>query len=122
MAGLLPILLLFPLMYFMLIRPQQKRVREQQALLAAVGEGDEIVTTAGLYGYVTAVDGDVLWVEISDGVEVRLARAAVAKRIPAEASTASDDGAQADGAQAEVAKAEDATGHRAGDSSGDETR
>ncbi len=114
MAGLLPILLLFPLMYFMLIRPQQKRMREQQALLAAVGEGDEIVTTAGLYGYVTAVDGDVLWVEIADGVEIRLARAAVAKRIPVDASTTTD-------ADDEV-KATDVTGDRTGDTSGDETR
>jgi preprotein translocase subunit YajC len=68
-------------MYFMLIRPQQRRLREQQALLSAVTEGDEIMTTAGLYGYVTAIDGDVLWVEIAEGVEVRVAKAAVAKRV-----------------------------------------
>jgi preprotein translocase subunit YajC len=81
MAALLPILLLIVLMYFMLIRPQQKRMRAQQALLSAVQEGDEVLTTAGVYGFITAMEGDVVWVEIAEGVEVRVAKGAIARRV-----------------------------------------
>jgi preprotein translocase subunit YajC len=81
MAALLPILLLIVLMYFLLIRPQQRRMREQQALLAAVQEGDEVLTSAGVYGFITAMEGDVVWVEIAEGVEVRVAKGAIARRI-----------------------------------------
>src|SRR5215813_2684956 len=98
MAALLPILLLIVLMYFMLIRPQQKRMRAQQALLSAVQEGDEVLTTAGVYGFITAMEGDVVWVEIAEGVEVRVAKGAIARRVDPtttpEAST--DDAAPAD--------------------------
>jgi len=83
MAALLPILLLIVLMYFMLIRPQQKPMRAQQSMLSAVEEGDEILTTAGVYGFITAMDGDMLWVEIAEGVEVRVAKGAVARRVTA---------------------------------------
>src|ERR1051325_6557874 len=83
MAALLPILLLIVLMYFMLIRPQQKRMRAQQALLSAVQEGDEVLTTAGVYGFITAMEGDVVWVEIAEGVEVRIAKGAIARKVDA---------------------------------------
>src|SRR6476646_2814379 len=92
MAALLPILLLIVLMYFMLIRPQQKRMRAQQALLSAVEEGDEVLTTAGVYGFITAMEGDVVWVEIAEGVEVRVAKGAIARRIaPAAYATDASD-------------------------------
>ena len=81
MAALLPILLLIVLMYFLLIRPQQKRMRDQQQMLSAVEEGDEVLTTAGVYGFITAMEGDVVWVEIAEGVEVRVAKGAIARRI-----------------------------------------
>ena len=87
MAALLPILLLIVLMYFLLIRPQQKRMREQQALLSAVEEGDEVLTTAGVYGFITAMEGDVVWVEIAEGVEVRVAKGAIARRVDRRAPT-----------------------------------
>jgi preprotein translocase subunit YajC len=70
------------LMYFLLIRPQQKRAKEQKELLSAVEEGDEIMTTGGLYGYVNAVEGETIWLEIAENVEIRIAKAAVLKRIP----------------------------------------
>ena len=71
------------LMYFLLIRPQQRRLKEQKALLSAVEEGDEIITTGGIFGYVNAVEDDTIWLEIAEGVEVRIAKGAVMKRIPA---------------------------------------
>ena len=70
------------LMYFLLIRPQQKRAKEQKELLSAVEEGDEVMTTGGLYGYVNAVEGETIWLEIAENVEIRIAKAAVLKRIP----------------------------------------
>jgi preprotein translocase subunit YajC len=90
MAALLPILLLIVLMYFLLIRPQQKRMRDQQSMLSAVQEGDEVLTTAGIYGFVTAMEGDVAWVEIAEGVEVRVAKGAIARRIAPAADDAVD--------------------------------
>jgi preprotein translocase subunit YajC len=88
MAALLPILALVVLMYFLLIRPQQRRMREQQAMLSAVEEGDEILTSSGLYGFITAMEGDTIWVEIAEGVEVRVAKGAVARRIKPHDATA----------------------------------
>jgi preprotein translocase subunit YajC len=76
---LLLILLLFGVMYFMMIRPQQKRRREAQAMQAALGPGDQIVTIGGLHGTVTAVDDDVVTLEISPGVTARYARPAIAR-------------------------------------------
>jgi preprotein translocase subunit YajC len=88
MAALLPILLLVVLMYFLLIRPQQRRMRQQQAMLSAVEEGDEILTSSGLYGFITAMEGDTVWVEIAEGVEVRVAKGALARRVTPHDATA----------------------------------
>jgi len=71
------------LMYFLLIRPQQRKVKEQRALLSAVAEGDEIMTTSGIYGYVNAIEDDTVWLDIAEGVEIRISKGAVARRIPA---------------------------------------
>jgi preprotein translocase subunit YajC len=76
---LLLIVLLFGVMYFMMIRPQQKRRREAQSMQAALGPGDEIVTVGGLHGTVVAIDDDVVTLEISPGVTARYARPAIAR-------------------------------------------
>ena len=67
--------------YAVLILPQQRRNREHKALLASLEEGDEIVTNAGLYGFIAQVDGEVLWVEVAEGVELKLAKSSVASKI-----------------------------------------
>src|SRR5215216_6300949 len=77
-AGLLVLVLLFAAFWFLLIRPQRTRAREQLELIRSLEPGDEIVTAGGLYGVITAVDGEVLHVEIADGLVVRTARNAVA--------------------------------------------
>jgi len=73
------ILLLIPLaMYFLMIRPQRKRAREQQELQAAISVGQEVVTTSGIFGTITGEDGDTrFWLEIDDDVQIRIARAAI---------------------------------------------
>lgn len=70
LASLLPLVLIFFVFYFLLIKPQQKRMKEHQAVLAALGKGDEVVTGGGIIGRITKVDGDKLTVEIAKGVEV----------------------------------------------------
>jgi preprotein translocase subunit YajC len=67
------ILALLALIWFMLIRPQRRRQQAAQRLLQTIDVGKEIVTAGGLYGTVTAIDGDEVRVEIAEGVEVRIA-------------------------------------------------
>lgn len=69
--------LMFVALYFVMIRPQQKKAKAQAAMQRQVAEGDEIITTSGMYGIVTAMDDEDIWLEISDGVEIRVARGAV---------------------------------------------
>lgn len=73
---LLPLVLIFVVFYFLLIRPQQKRMKEHKEMLGAVRRGDRIVTNGGLVGTVTRVDedDDMLTVEIADGVRVKVLR------------------------------------------------
>ncbi len=76
---LMPILLLVVIFWFLIFRPQQKRLKAQQAMLAAIRRGDTVVTTGGIVGKVTkAVDGEDLEVEIASGVKVKLVRGMIA--------------------------------------------
>lgn len=74
-ASFLPLILIFLIMYFLLIRPQQKKVKEHQAMVEALRRGDQVVTAGGLVGKVTKVrdDGEVE-VEIAAGVNVRVVK------------------------------------------------
>jgi preprotein translocase subunit YajC len=75
LVQLAPILLLVVIFYLLIFRPQQKRVKAQQAMLSAIRRGDTVVTTGGIIGKVTkAVDGEDLEVEIASGVKVKLVR------------------------------------------------
>jgi preprotein translocase subunit YajC len=76
-GGLVLIVALFALVWFVLIRPQRRRSTEQVALIASLEVGDEIVSAGGLYGVIREVEGEELHVEISDGLVVRMARNAV---------------------------------------------
>jgi len=76
-GGLIVIVVLFALFWFLLVRPQRRRSTEQVALIASLEVGDEIVSAGGLYGVITEMDGEELRVEISDGLVVRMARNAV---------------------------------------------
>ena len=76
---LMPILLLVVIFWFLIFRPQQKRLKAQQAMLSAIKRGDTVVSTGGIVGKVTkAVDGEDLEVEIATGVKVKLVRSMVA--------------------------------------------
>jgi preprotein translocase subunit YajC len=69
-------------MYFLMIRPQQKRQKELQALLGALAKGDEVVFAGGLLGRITKLDDDYVSVEIKDGLEIKVQRAAVIATLP----------------------------------------
>ncbi len=85
----LGILLLIPLaMYFLMIRPQRRRMREQQSMQRSLHVGDEVVTTSGIYGFITGEDGDRFWLEIDDDVQIRIARAAVQTKVDTSSTTA----------------------------------
>ncbi len=78
---LLPFVLIFVIMYFLILRPQQKRQKQHQEMVKNVRRGDTVVTSGGIIGKVTKVteDGADLDVEIADGVRVKVARAMIAE-------------------------------------------
>tara|TARA_R110002110_G_scaffold2858_4_gene14379 strand:- start:522 stop:971 length:450 start_codon:yes stop_codon:yes gene_type:complete len=82
LGGLLPLVLIFVVFYFLLIRPQQKKAKEHREVLANLRRGDRIVTNGGLIGTITRVpnDGELI-VEIADGVKVRVLRGMVAESL-----------------------------------------
>lgn len=82
LLGMLPLVLIFVLFYFMLIRPQTKRAKEHKNMVAALAKGDEIVTNGGLLGKIIEIDESFLTVSIADGVEVKVQRQAVSTLVP----------------------------------------
>lgn len=76
---LLFIVLLFGVMYFLMIRPQQKRLKEHQAMVANIRRGDTVVTSGGIIGKVTKVDDQELQVEIAEGVKIKIVRSTVSE-------------------------------------------
>lgn len=76
--GLIPLVFMFAIFYFLLIRPQQKKAKEHRALLDALKKGDQIVTAGGMHGKVTALDDQVVTLEIAPGVNVRINKGYIA--------------------------------------------
>lgn len=74
----LPIILIFAIFYFLLIRPQQKRAKDHRALLSSLKVGDQVLTSGGIYGRVTGLRDDVITLEISDKVRVKVSRGHIA--------------------------------------------
>jgi len=82
LMSFLPIILMFVVLYFLMIRPQMKRQKEQKAMMDALTKGDEVVTAGGILGKVTKVTDAYVTVEISDGTEVVVQKVAVATLLP----------------------------------------
>jgi preprotein translocase subunit YajC len=79
LGGLLPFLLIFVIMYFLILRPQQKRAKQHQEMVKNLRRGDNVVTSGGLVGKVTkVVDDDQVEIEIADGVRVRQVKSMIA--------------------------------------------
>ena len=78
-AQFVPLILVFAIMYFLILRPQQKKMSQHRAMVEALKKGDTVVTQGGLIGKVIAVRDDELDVEIAQGVKVRVVRGTVAQ-------------------------------------------
>lgn len=88
--GILPWVLIFVIFYMLMIRPQQRRVKEHQAAVAAIKKGDEIITGGGIRGRVTRVSDDELEVEIAQGVKIRVVKSTVSHVLTGNAKPAND--------------------------------
>ena len=76
----IPLILIFAIMYFLLIRPQQTKLKQHQAMVAALRRGDQVVTQGGMIGKVSKVKDDTeVEIEIADGVKVRVVRSTIAQ-------------------------------------------
>ncbi|MFA7619533.1 MAG: preprotein translocase subunit YajC [Thiohalomonadaceae bacterium] len=82
LEALLPFIILFVVFYFLLIRPQQKRVKEHKKMVGALSKGDEVVTQGGVYGRITEASENHVELEIADGVKVKVQRQSVASVLP----------------------------------------
>ena len=79
-GSMLPLVLIFGIMYFLLIRPQQKKMRDLKAMISAVRRGDQILTSGGIIGKVVKVgDDNVVEVEIAEGVKVRIVKTTISQ-------------------------------------------
>lgn len=82
LMSMLPLVLMFVVLYFIMIRPQMKKQKEHRAMIEALAKGDEVLTSGGLLGRVTALGEGNLTVQVAPGVEVQMQRSAVVQVLP----------------------------------------
>ncbi|GAC1530211.1 MAG: preprotein translocase subunit YajC [Ramlibacter sp.] len=82
LMSMLPLVLMFVVLYFVMIRPQMKRQKEHRSMIEALAKGDEVATSGGLLGRVTRLGDTYVSVEIANGIEVQLQRSAVVQVLP----------------------------------------
>jgi preprotein translocase subunit YajC len=95
MEQFIPLILIGGLMYAVLILPQQRRSKEHRNLLASLEEGDEVVMSSGIHGFVSAIDGEIVWLEVADKVELKVSKSSVAGKVPP-VETPEDDSSKED--------------------------
>ena len=82
LMSMLPLVLMFVVLYFVMIRPQMKKQKEHKAMIDAVAKGDEVVTVGGVLGKVSKLGDSFLGLEVSSGVEIQIQRSAVVQVLP----------------------------------------
>lgn len=82
LMSMLPLVLMFVVLYFVMIRPQMKKQKEHRAMIEAVAKGDEVVTAGGVLGKISKVGENYLGLEVSNGVEIQIQRSAVVQVLP----------------------------------------
>ena len=82
LMSMLPLVLMFVVLYFIMIRPQMKKQKEHRAMIDALAKGDEVVTAGGLMGRVTALSEGQIGLQIASGVEVQMQRSAIVQVLP----------------------------------------
>jgi len=88
---LFPLALFVLIFYFFIIRPQKKRQKQHDELLASMTRGDQVVTAGGFFGYIREVKEDSFIIEISDGVKVRILKSSISSKRPADVAKTSGD-------------------------------
>ncbi len=87
MEQFLIIILMFGALYYLLLRPQQKREKARRELVRSLQAGDEVVTNAGIHGVVAEVEDAVVWLEVAPNVELKVSRDAIAGQVPGTSGT-----------------------------------
>jgi preprotein translocase subunit YajC len=82
LMGMLPLVLMFVVLYFVMIRPQMRKQKEIKAMIDALAKGDEVITVGGMLGKISRISDNNLGLEVADGVEVQIQRSAVAQVLP----------------------------------------
>jgi preprotein translocase subunit YajC len=82
LMGMLPLVLMFVVLYFVMIRPQMKKAKEHKAMVDALAKGDEVITQGGLLGKVSKLGESFVGIELAAGVEVQMQRSAVVQVLP----------------------------------------
>ena len=82
LTGMLPLVLMFVVLYFVMIRPQMKKQKEHRTMIEAIAKGDEVATAGGLLGKITKLGESYLTLEVAAGVEVQLQRSAIVQVLP----------------------------------------
>jgi preprotein translocase subunit YajC len=82
LMSMLPLVLMFVVLYFVMIRPQMKKQKEHRAMIEAVAKGDEVVTAGGVLGKISKIGENYLGLEVSNGVEIQIQRSAVVQVLP----------------------------------------
>ena len=82
LMSMLPLVLMFVVLYFVMIRPQMKKTKEHRAMIEALAKGDEVVTGGGILGKVTKLGESFVSVEVANGVEIQVQRHAVVQVLP----------------------------------------
>ena len=78
-------------LYFLMIRPQRRKMREAAEMQASLAVGDEVITGSGIYGFITAVESDLFWIEVDEDVQLRVVKSQVHGRVSGQAAPAADD-------------------------------
>ncbi len=82
LMSMLPLVLMFAVLYFLMIRPQMKKQKEHRAMIDALAKGDEVVTVGGVLGKVSKIDDGFVGLEVASGVELQVQRASVVQVLP----------------------------------------
>ncbi len=82
LASFLPLIILFAVFYFLLIRPQSKRAKEHKNMVASLAKGDEVVTNGGILGTITDIDENYVTLKIADNVDIKIQRPSVSALVP----------------------------------------
>jgi len=78
LVAFVPIILMFVIFYFLLIRPQQKKAKQHQEMIANLKKGDRVITSGGIYGLITAIDENTVTLEVAEKVRIKVTRSSLA--------------------------------------------